>query len=79
MFNRFAANRNLPHTTLNNLPHLIPPIQHHPRPLILLHIHLNLIQQFLINLLILMYKCKYSINLGINISININSNKMLLS
>lgn len=77
MFNRFPTNRNLPHTPLNNLSHLSPPIQHPPSSLILLNIHLNLIQQLFINLFILMYKCKYSINLPINTFISINSIKML--
>lgn len=56
MLNGLATNRNLPQSTLNNLPHFIFSIQDTSRLLILININLNLIQKFFINLLKLMYQ-----------------------
>ena len=79
MFNRFTADSNLPHSTLNDLSHLFFPIQNSAGLFILINIDLKFIQKLFVDLLILMDKGQSLVNFSIKLFIGINTNKMLFS
>jgi hypothetical protein len=58
----FSREGNLPSGAINNLPHGVLPIENFPGLLILVNIDGDLINKFLINMFILVYKCEHPIN-----------------
>jgi hypothetical protein len=75
----FSCECNLPPGAIDNLPHGVLPIENFPGLLILVNIDGDLINKLLINMFILVYKCKHPINFRVKCLILIKITKMLSS